>query len=275
MLYIIATPIGNLNDFSSRGMETLSKVNKIIAEDTRVSRKLLAHFNISKPILSLHDYNEKVRAKEIIGYLLKGESIALISDAGTPLISDPGFNLVRLAHQHNIRVIPIPGPCALIAALSVSGLPTDRFVFEGFLPAKSAVRKKHIEALAKERRTMVFYEAPHRIKSTLQDLAVTFGLTREATLARELTKVFETVKKGTIEELLAFVENDPYQQKGEIVFIVEGVKAKKADLTVEAEQVLKILLAELPLKQAVNLAANITGIRKKVLYNFGIGIGGA
>ena len=200
--------------------------------------------------------------------IVEGQSIALISDAGTPLISDPGYVLVRTAHEQGIRVVPIPGACALITALSASGLPTDRFCFEGFLPAKTHAREEVLQHLLKETRTLVFYEAPHRILETLKSLHTIFGPDREATLARELTKTFETIKQGTVLELLTWVESDTNQTRGEIVLILKGaVAAKKAGLTPEALNILSVLMADLSLKQAVDLTVKITGIRKREVYD--------
>lgn len=276
MLYILATPIGNLEDISVRALKILQTVDKIAAEDTRHSGQLLSHFNISKPLIALHDHNEQAQSDRLIAYLLAGEKIAIISDAGTPLISDPGFRLVKAAHEHNIRVIPIPGPCALITALCASGLPTDSFAFEGFLPAKSTARQAQLQELSTEARTLIFYESPHRLQSTLADLVAIFGGARKATLARELTKTFETIKYGELQQLVDFVSTDVNQQKGEMVLVVAGLP-KIANNTIdelspEVKKMVTILLAELPLKQAAKLAAQITGERKKVLYDYGLAL---
>jgi len=276
MLYIIATPIGNLDDISFRALKILKEVDKIAAEDTRHSGQLLHHFNISKPLIALHDHNEQAQTNRFIEYLKAGEKIAIISDAGTPLISDPGFKLVRAAHEHNIKVIPIPGPCALITALCASGIPTDSFVFEGFLPAKSAARQAHLKTLIDEPRTLIFYESPHRILSTLADLGEILGAARKATLARELTKTFETIQYGELNQLIDFVKHDLNQQKGEMVIVVAGltkaIKDTTAKLSPDVTKTLVILLKELPLKQAANLAAQITGARKKILYDYGLAL---
>lgn len=270
-IYIVATPIGNLGDISLRAIETLKKVDLIIAEDTRHSRTLLAHYAISTPLRSLHEHNERTEAPLLITQVLQGLSLALISDAGTPLISDPGFHLVRLAHIAGIRVIPIPGPSALVAALSASGLKTSRFTFEGFLPARGAQRRAQLKTLEHEQRTLVFYETPHRIIETLKEMNDIFGYDRKAVLARELTKTFETIRQETIASLLAWVEEDKNQQKGEIVLMIEGKEPPtQCDITPEIESILKILLSELSVKQAAHLTAKITGVSKRMIYDFAI-----
>jgi 16S rRNA (cytidine1402-2'-O)-methyltransferase len=266
ILYIVATPIGNLNDISLRALEILKSVDCILAEDTRHSHTLLQNYSISTKAMALHEHNERERALQLLQRLQKGESIALISDAGTPLISDPGYHLVREARNAGIRVVPIPGACAAIAALSAAGLPTDRFAFEGFLPAKSAARTQRLQSLQKESRTLVFYEAPHRFLDLLIDLRDIFGPEREAVIARELTKLFETIKGGTLAEICEWVSSDANQQKGEIVVMVEGAREVTDAENAEAERLLTILLAELPLKQAVDLAAKITGQKKNAVY---------
>ncbi len=267
ILYIVATPIGNLQDLTLRAIDTLKKVDLIVAEDTRHCKVLLNHYDIQTPVLSLHEHNEKAKVESILKRLLKGASLALISDAGTPLISDPGYRLVQEASLAGVKVVPLPGPCAAIAALSASGLPTDRFVFEGFLPMKSAARRKHLEKLMQEPRTLIFYEAPHRILEVLKDLEQIFGPERQAVLARELTKVFETIHGGTLNELSAWVEADSNQQRGEMVLMVAGaaIQEEKA-LGKSSEQVLQILLRELPLNQAVKLACELTGEKRNSLY---------
>jgi len=273
IIYIVATPIGNLGDVSVRAIETLQSVDKIACEDTRHSQRLLQHFAIKKPLIALHEQNEREMAIKLLEGVEQGESLALISDAGTPLISDPGYTLVRLAHQRGVRVIPIPGPSALIAALSASGL-ASRFIFEGFLSPKAIARQKHLETLAKERRTVVFFEAPHRIIETLQSMVQIFGETREAVIARELTKTFETIRLGTLSELLNATQSDPNQVRGEFVILVSGFTEEKINsgeaLTPEAEHTLKILLSELSLKQATSLAAKITGQSRHLLYETAI-----
>jgi len=267
-LYVVATPIGNLGDLSPRAVEVLRGVDRIAAEDTRHSRKLLQHFAIQTPLVAVHEHNEREVAPRLVEQLCAGRSLALISDAGTPLISDPGFNLVRLAREAGVRVIPIPGPSALVCALSASGLPTDRFVFEGFLPARRAARRNRLAELQRDTRTLVLYESSHRIAECLQDLAELFGDARRAVLARELTKQFETIRDGTLGELVQWVAADSNQQKGEIVLLVAGqAQPEKYQVTAEAEQLLAILLEELPVKLAAKLAARITGLNKRDLYD--------
>jgi 16S rRNA (cytidine1402-2'-O)-methyltransferase len=271
VLYVVATPIGNLLDISTRALEVLKAVSLIAAEDTRHSRKLLAHYGIGTALLAVHEHNEREVTDKLLQRLARGDAIALVSDAGTPLISDPGFHLVKSARQANMRVIPVPGPSAVIAALSVAGLPTDRFVFEGFLPAKQAGRQQRLRALNKETATLVFYESSHRICASLQDMAECLGAARAATVARELTKTFETILQGTLSELLDQVQADRNQQKGEFVVMVQGAPARDSTaLDAAAEQVLAVLLAELPLKQAASLTAKITGLSKNVLYEYGL-----
>jgi 16S rRNA (cytidine1402-2'-O)-methyltransferase len=273
ILYIVATPLGNLGDITIRAIEILKDVDCIAAEDTRHSQRLLRHLGISKkqPLIALHDHNERDQSSVLLTRITQGESIALISDAGTPLISDPGYVLVRTAHEKGIQVVPIPGACALIAALSASGLPTDKFCFEGFLAAKTHAREEVLQGLSLEPRTLVFYEAPHRILDTLQSMHKILGSEREATLARELTKTFETIKQGTLLELLNWVEADANQTRGEIVLIVKGaIAAKKAGLTPDVIRILSILMSDLSLKQAVELTVKITGIRKHEIYDYAL-----
>ncbi|HEY4127957.1 MAG TPA: 16S rRNA (cytidine(1402)-2'-O)-methyltransferase [Gammaproteobacteria bacterium] len=275
VLYVVATPIGNLEDISARALKVLAEVDLVAAEDTRHSGTLLGHFGIRSELISLHDHNEAERAPMLVTRLLAGESVALISDAGTPLISDPGFDLVRAARAAGITVTPIPGASALVAALSVSGLPTDRFVFEGFLPAKQAARRERLSALAAETRTLVFYESVHRLQESLQDMATTFGTERPAVLARELTKLHEGVRESTLQDLAGWAGVDPVAGKGEVVVMVAGAAAADgASLDAEAERVLKLLLAELPVKQAAALAADITGLKKNGLYERALELSG-
>ncbi len=267
ILYVVATPLGNRQDITLRAIETLKQVDCIVAEDTRHSLPLLQHFNISKPMLALHEHNEREQALKLVQRLLQGESMALISDAGTPLISDPGYYLVQAVREHGIRIVPIPGACAAIAALSVAGLPTDRFVFEGFLPAKSSSRIQRLQPLLHESRTMIFYEAPHRILELLRDLQKVFGQEREIVLARELTKVFETIRAGRLGDIITWVESDPNQQRGEMVVIVAGVeKTDEPDEAISLDAVLTLLLSELSVKKASELAAKMTGKRKNEVY---------
>jgi 16S rRNA (cytidine1402-2'-O)-methyltransferase len=267
ILYVVATPIGNLADLGHRAVEVLGSVHRIAAEDTRHSRKLLQHYAVQTPLTPLHEHNERDMAPQLVEQILAGQSMAVISDAGTPLISDPGFNLIRLAREAGVQVVPVPGPSALVCALSVAGLPTDRFVFEGFLPAKRTARRNRLEQLRAERRTLVFYESSHRIVDSLQDLRDLFGADRRAVVARELTKQFETVKDGSLEALCQWVAGDPNQQKGEIVLLVQGrTEAESHEVTPQAEKILAVLLEELPIKKAAKLAAQITGVNKRALY---------
>jgi len=267
-LYIVATPIGNLGDLSPRAIEVLQQVGHIAAEDTRHSAGLMRQFAITTPMFPLHEHNERQKSQVLLERLLAGESIALISDAGTPLISDPGYVLVRDARQAGVRVVPIPGASALIAALSASGLPTDRFCFEGFLPAKSGARRKYLETLRNEPRTLVFYESPHRILDSLADMLAVFGDEREAVLARELTKTFETFHHAPLGELLEWVNADRDQQRGEFVLLLHGAESGENEALQEGERVAGLLAEELPLKQAAALAARISGAKKNALYDF-------
>lgn len=267
VLYVVATPIGNLDDMTPRAVRILESVALIAAEDTRHSGRLLSHFNIKTQMIAVHDHNERQQPKKIIALLEKGDSVALISDAGTPLISDPGFVLVREVRAAGYDVVPVPGCCAMVAALSAAGIPSDRFAFEGFPPAKSLQRLSYYTALAAEQRTLLFYESPHRIQDSLRAMVEAFGADRQLVLARELTKTFETFIAGTVQEVLEKVESDPNQRKGEFVLIIHGAAKKDAtQLDERASDVLDILLEELSVKQASSLAAKITGVKKKVLY---------
>lgn len=266
-LYVVATPIGNLGDFTPRAREILGEVSVIAAEDTRHTGQLLKEFGIHTTLVSLHEHNEARRSEALIERLLSGESIALVSDAGTPLISDPGFDLVVAARARGIRVTPIPGPSAAIAALSVAGLPTDRFTFEGFLPAKASARRAQLDALRAERRTLIFYEGPHRIKEVLGDMLDVFGSERRAVVCRELTKRFETIYGGTLEELVSMSTNDPDMSRGEIVIVVSGnLEAQATGQALHAEQLLQALLEELTPSQAARVAAKLTGEKRSELY---------
>ncbi len=267
-LYVVATPIGNLDDISARALRVLREVALIAAEDTRHSQRLLQHFGIGTPLAACHEHNERDQGGRFIGRLLVGEDVALISDAGTPLISDPGFHLVRSARAAGIAVVPVPGACALIAALSAAGLPSDRFIFEGFLPAKAVGRRQRLEALREEPRTLLFYEAPHRLLESVGDMLAVFGPERPALLARELTKTFETLKGLPLAELREFIAADSNQQRGECVLLVGGWQAPEGEEAISAEslRVLDLLLAEMPVKRAAALAAEITGVRKNLLY---------
>jgi 16S rRNA (cytidine1402-2'-O)-methyltransferase len=271
VLYVVATPIGNLADMVPRAVETLQTVAVIAAEDTRHSSRLLAHFDIKTPSVAYHDHSDEQRTEQLLLRLLAGESVALISDAGTPLVSDPGYRLVRSARQRGIQVVPIPGACALIAALSAAGLPSDRFAFEGFLPAKQTARCALLQSLAKETRTLIFYEAPHRVLDSLQDIAQVFGADREVVVAREITKTFETIRSDSASALVDWVAGDTNQQRGEIVLLIHGAtKAGATDIDAETERVMQILLEELPLKQAANLGARLTGLKKNFLYQWAL-----
>ncbi|GGB87770.1 ribosomal RNA small subunit methyltransferase I [Marinobacterium zhoushanense] len=275
VLYIVATPIGNLGDLSPRAQEVLAVADLIAAEDTRHTGRLLAHFNIKAPMISVHDHNERQRADLVIRHLQQGEQIALVSDAGTPLISDPGFFLVRAVRDAGFRVSPVPGSCAFIAALSASGLPSDRFLFEGFLPPKSGARKQRLEALKDQLPTLVFYESTHRILASLEDMGAVFGDDRYAVVARELTKTFETIRGGELKELLEWMSADPNQQKGEFVVLVHGAVEKVAvEIDPEVRRILQLLGEELPPKKAAALAEKITGVKKSKLYQALIGQGG-
>ncbi|MBX9762672.1 MAG: 16S rRNA (cytidine(1402)-2'-O)-methyltransferase [Pseudomonadaceae bacterium] len=267
-LYVVATPIGNLDDISARALNVLRSVSLIAAEDTRHSARLMQHFGIPTPLAACHEHNERDQGGRFLARLLAGDDVALISDAGTPLISDPGYHLVRQARAAGVAVVPVPGACALIAALSAAGLPSDRFIFEGFLPAKAAGRRARLEHVKEEPRTLIFYEAPHRILECLQDMQAVFGDERPALLARELTKTFETLKGMPLAELAAWVAADSNQQRGECVVLVAGWQAPEGEEAVssEAMRVLDLLLAEMPLKRASALAAEITGVRKNLLY---------
>ncbi len=268
-LYVVATPIGNLADLSPRAQEVLRSVAAICAEDTRHTGQLLSHFGISKPLVALHDHNEEAMAERVVARLLGGESLAVVSDAGTPLVSDPGFRLVRAARAAGVRVSPIPGACAAIAALSVAGLPSDRFVFEGFLPAKGAARRERLNKLAAETGTLVFYESSHRIAESLADMVAAFGAERPAVVARELTKLFETVLDGSLEQLLAKVLADDNQRKGEFVVMVQGAGDDEQARIAEGRRLYAKLNEHLPPSTAAKLAAELSGAPRKVLYGQG------
>lgn len=271
-LYVVATPIGNLGDMSARAVEVLQSVSRIAAEDTRHSRPLLQHFGITTPTVAYHEHNERQQAEKLVANLQRGESVALISDAGTPLLSDPGFRLVRAAREAGIEVVPIPGPSALLAALSVAGLPTDRFVFEGFLPAKPAARQARLQQLATETRTLVFYEAGRRIQECTTDLAQAFGAARQAVIARELTKTFETVHDDTLAGLADWLGADDDRLRGEFVLVVHGAE-ETGDDDAEADRVLAILVPEVGVGKAAALAAQITGQARNRLYRRALALG--
>ena len=266
-LYVVATPIGNLGDLSHRAIDVLNNVTVIAAEDTRHTRRLLQQFEISTDCLALHEHNERKVTASLLQRMQQGQSIALVSDAGTPLLSDPGYHLVHEASASGLRVIPVPGPSAIMAALSAAGLPTDRFCFEGFLPSKTAARCNRLVALAQATLTLVFFEAPHRILATLADMQRILGSERQAVLARELTKTFETFLRGSLAEIHQQVSEDQNQQKGEIVLLVHGASpVEGSGIAPEAKRVLNILLRDLPVKQAAALASEITGVKKNLLY---------
>ncbi len=267
-LYVVATPIGNLGDFSRRGREVLDSVDCIAAEDTRHSAKLLDHYDIRRPLLAYHEHSGAGVREKLLGMLRDGASVALISDAGTPLISDPGYALVRAAREQGSQVIPIPGPSALLAALSVAGLPTDRFRFEGFPPPAQAARRKRLRELHGEPATWVLYESSHRILDCVEDLIAILGPDREVFIAREMTKQFESHFRGSLAEAAAWLENDKNQRKGEFVLALAGYPAEDQTMErlPEALRIVSILQSELPLTRAAALAAKITGVRKKLIY---------
>jgi 16S rRNA (cytidine1402-2'-O)-methyltransferase len=266
-LYVVATPIGNLGDLAPRARELLASVDAILAEDTRHTRKLTGHHGIATKLEALHEHNEGTLAAKLVERLRGGAALALVSDAGTPLLSDPGFPLVRAVRAAGLPVVAVPGPCAAIAALSIAGLPTDRFCFEGFLPSRESARRERIEALAAEPRTLVLYESPHRLREALADLCEGFGAERPAVVARELTKLHEAVIGDTLGDLVRWSETDPHAAAGEVVLVVGGSpQAQSPGPGLDSEAVLRTLLAELPLKQAVALAVKLTGAPRNDLY---------
>lgn len=270
-LYIVATPIGNLGDMSARAIAILRSADVVAAEDTRHSGRLLQHFGINTRMLSYHDFSDDTRVQMIIDRLRKGESVALISDAGTPLISDPGYRLVLLAREAGVPVVPIPGACALTTALCASGLPSDRFMFEGFLPARHTARIKQLETLRDETHTLIFYESPHRIVDSVTDMLAVFGPQRQVVLCRELTKTFESIHGDALGELLPWLLADDNRQRGEFVVLVRGAEEVVSEgVGAETEKVLDILLEELSVKQASALAARITGVKKNLLYQMAL-----
>jgi 16S rRNA (cytidine1402-2'-O)-methyltransferase len=265
-LFLVATPIGNLGDISARARQTLSDVAVVAAEDTRHTGTLLQHLGLAKSLVSVHEHNEAQRAEQLIERLKRGEHIALVSDAGTPLISDPGYDLVRAALAQGVKVIPIPGACAAIVALSAAGLPTDRFAFEGFLPAKASGRRERLEALCHDERTLVFYEAPHRLRDTLDAIATVFG-ERRVVVARELTKQYETFYYGSAAELATRAAQDADMNRGEIVIVVAGAPEPARGIAIDADKVLRTLLEELSPAQAAKLTAKLTGEKRSELYD--------
>ncbi len=265
-LYVVATPIGNLADLTPRAVDVLGQVDLVLAEDTRHTAQLLRHCGLSKPLQSLHEHNERQKLESIIQRLQAGESLALVSDAGTPLLSDPGFPLVRRLRELDMPVIPIPGPCAAVAALSVAGLATDRFAFEGFLPARSGARRTRIEGLADETRTLVFYESGKRLAGVLNDMCEILGSDREAAVARELTKLYESIYRGSLAELRDRAGSDVDMVRGELVLLVQGRPVAEIAENPELDRVLGVLLPELPLSQAVKLAVELCGLRRNEVY---------
>jgi len=265
VLYIVATPIGNLGDFSPRGQQALAAVDLIVAEDTRHSRNLLNHFGIDKPLLSMHEHNEANRVDSLVQRMLQGESVAQISDAGTPLISDPGYLLAHKAREEGVTVTTIPGPSAPVVALSLSGLPVSRFSFEGFIPSRATAREQFLQKLATETRTMIFFESPRRVMDALHSMGRCFGETRRVSVARELTKLHESVHTAPLNELIEWMGDDSNRQRGEFVLVVEGAQELECDES-EAYRMVEILARELPPRKAADVVAEITGVRKNKLY---------
>jgi len=273
VLYVVATPLGNLGDMTPRAIETLKAVDVIAAEDTRHSGRLLQHFGIKNRLVSLHEHNEQQKAEGLIAQLASGQSIALISDAGTPLISDPGYRLVEAVRVAGIQVVPVPGASAIITALSVSGLPTDRFSFEGFLPAKRQGRTKRLSELSRDSQTLVFYESCHRIRECIEDMAVAFGNDRYAVIARELTKAHEQIHGAALSELADWLDADPNHLKGEFVVLVHGAVAEEGAVDAlddEALKTLELLMSELPIKQAAKLTARRYDLPSRMVYQAGL-----
>lgn len=269
-LYIVPTPIGNLGDITERALSVLRGVDVVAAEDTRHTGLLLQHFAISARLFALHDHNEQQKADHLLAKLQQGQSIALVSDAGTPLINDPGYHLVRRCREAGVRVVPLPGPCAAITALSAAGIASDRFCYEGFLPAKTKARQDRLLQLSEETRTLIFYESTHRLIDSLTDMATVLGESRYVVLARELTKTWESIQGAPVGELLAWVKEDENRRKGEMVLIVDGFQPDESVLSAEALRTLELLRAELPLKKAAALAAEIHGVKKNALYRYAL-----
>ena len=269
-LYIVATPIGNLADMVPRAVETLQTADLIAAEDTRHSARLLAHFDISTPMVAYHDHSDDQAVQQLIDKLMAGSIIALISDAGTPLISDPGYRVVAKARAQGIKVTPIPGACALIAALSASGLPTNRFRFDGFLPAKTVARSKYLQELMEDTATSVFYEAPHRLLPCLEDMSAVLGGVRHVVVAREISKTFETFLSGSLDEVIQTVKSDSNQQRGEVVVMIAGADKRTDELDKPSRELLLALIPHMPLKQAAGIVAQHHGVKKNALYQWGL-----
>jgi len=274
VLYVVATPIGNMGDISPRARQILAAVSVVAAEDTRHSSQFLRELGLERPMVSLHEHNERARATELVLRLRAGESVALISDAGTPLVSDPGYQLLRAALAAGIVISPTPGPCAAVAALSAAGLPSDRFCFEGFLPARAAARRRRLAELAADPRTFVIYEAPHRIAASLADIAAACGGTRRACIAREMTKKFESFYRGSLDELAARAQSDEDLRRGESVIIVEGALPEPLN-TGRLDETLAVLLRFLPPSTASEAAAALTGVRKNEAYARALELGKA
>ena len=272
-LYVVATPIGNSSDISARALAVLREVDAVLAEDTRHTRRFLASHGIETRLDPLHDHNERRMAARVVRRLGKGESLAMVCDAGTPLISDPGLHVVRRVRESGALVVPIPGPCALVCALSASGLPTDRFAFEGFLPARRAARRRRLETLCREPRTLVFYEAPHRVEATLADLSDTFGGERDAALAKELTKRHEKIRSGTLDDLREWLLSEEDHTRGEFVILVSGSREEYPSPPRVDERILLVeLLKEVPVKRAVEIASRLTRGERNRLYRLALEI---
>ena len=270
-LYVVATPIGNLADITIRAQEVLESVDIIAAEDTRHTKRLLNHLGINKPLMAAHDHNESGAAEQIVARLKDGQNVALVSDAGTPLIADPGFHVAKHVAEAGFNIVPVPGACAVITALCAAALPTDRFIFDGFLPPKSKGRKDYFATLKNEERTLVVYESPHRILDSLKDLNDVLGADKELVVARELTKTFETFLRGSVQSIQEAMEADSNQQRGEFVVMIRGAIAKKKlEVSQEALDLTLLLAEELPLKQAAGLAAKHTGYKKNQLYQLAL-----
>lgn len=269
-LFVVATPIGNLSDITERALETLRAVDLIAAEDTRHSKTLLQHYGIKSPMMSLHEHNEASQIEQLIRRLQQGSSVALISDAGTPLISDPGSRLIAAVHEAGLQPVPVPGPSAVSCMLSVAGQPVDRFCFEGFLPSRGSARRKRLQELLRETRTLVFYESSHRILDSIGDMKDILGSSRSCTVGRELTKRFESLYRGTLADVLQRMAEDPNASRGEFVVVITGAEGNAEESFENGKQIMDVLLTELPVSQSASLAARISGARKKLLYEYGL-----